>query len=55
MIRNLGKDFNKNFALPHAGDKTKDPLNGGGISDSILLRTVLANLPNVPTPKVSAK
>ena len=43
MIRNLRKDFDKNFAF------------GGGISDSLLLRTVLANLPNVPVPKVSAK
>ena len=55
MIRNLRKDFEKNFALPDACDNTKDLLNGGGISDSLLLRTVLANLPNVPIPKVSAK
>ena len=55
MIRNLRKDFNKNFALPDAGDNTKDPLNGGGISDSLLSRTVLGNLPNISTPKVSAK
>ena len=55
MIRNLRKDFNKSFALPDTGNNTKDPLNGGGISDSLLLRTVLANLPNVSIPKVSAK
>ena len=52
MIRNLRKDFDKKFfALPDAGDNTKDPLNGGGISDSLLLRTVLANLLNVPILK----
>ena len=55
MIRNTRKDFNKNFVLPDAGGKVKDPLNGGGISDSLLLRTVLENLPNVPRLKVSAK
>ena len=55
MIRNLRKDFDKNFVLPDAGDNTKDPLNGGGISDSLLLRTVLANLRNVSIPKFSAK
>ena len=55
MIRNLRKDFNKSFALPDAGDNTKDPLNGGGISDSLLLRTALANLPYLPAPKVSVK
>ena len=55
MIRNLRKDFDKNFAVPDAWDNTTDPLNGGGISDSLLLATVLANLPNVSIPKVSAK
>ena len=55
MIRNLRKDSNESVALSDKGDNTKDPLNGGGISDSLLLRTVLANLPNVTTPKVSAK
>ena len=54
MIRNLTKDFDKNFALPDAGDNTEDPLNGGGISDSLLFRKVLANLLNVSIPKVSA-
>ena len=52
MIRNLRKDFNKNFALSDTGDNTKDPLNGRDTSDSLLLRTLLVNL---PTPKVSAK
>ena len=55
MIRKLRKDFDKNFALQDAGDNTKNPLNGGGISDSLLLRTVLTNLPNVSIPKFSAK
>ena len=55
MIRNLRKNFSKNFALPDAGGKTKDPLNGGGISDSLFLRAVLANLPKVSIPKVSEK
>ena len=40
MIRNLRKDFNKNVALADAGHSTKDPLYGGGISDSLLSRTV---------------
>ena len=36
MIRNLRKDFNTSFALPDTGGNTKDPLNGGGISDSLI-------------------
>ena len=44
MIRNLRKDFNKNFALFDAEENTEEPLNGRGTSDSLLFRTELSNL-----------
>ena len=38
----LDKFSANNFALSDAEDNTSGPLNGGGIADSTLLRTLLA-------------
>ena len=54
MIRDI-KDFSKKLCWSDAGDNTYDLLNGGGISGSFLLRTVLENLLKVPTPNISEK
>ena len=41
-LKFLEKILASNFTLPGAEDNTPEPLNRGGITDSFLLRTLLA-------------